>query len=210
MFSTGLLVLYDDRQTELHAKNAEIRELKALEDRERIRQELEKLQIQIKPVLKLATEKYPTLNIDVALQKLYDDIQDLQRQNTELKEKVEPHHLTVNQRLAIKSVLSVAPKNLKGIYVCSIAFDEEAASYLKDLKEVLQQLGFKVVTVPAVRGGVGVRILTRRNTIPETISRLSDALSKAGIKYTMGELEETGNNNLEKYGPFPCLYIGTK
>jgi len=129
---------------------------------------------------------------------------------SELKARAKPRHLSVDQRLAIQSVLSVIPENLKGLYVCSISFDEEAASYLKDFKEVLQELGYKVVTVPALRGGVGVRIFTRPNTIPETISRLSDALSKAGIKFTMGTLEEAGTINPEKFGPFPCLYIGPK
>jgi hypothetical protein len=128
----------------------------------------------------------------------------------ELNAGIKPRHLSIDQRLAIQSVLSVIPENLKGLYVCSLSFDEEAASYLKDFKEVFQELGFKIVKVPALRGGIGVRILTRPNTITETISPLSDALSKAGIDFTMGALEEAGTIKPESFGPFPCLYIGPK
>lgn len=101
--SASVIVIFDDRQsdkqvqalTELKdsaekaTKNSEAREQKAIEDRERIREELEKLQAQIKPVVKLATDKYPTLDVNSALIKLADDIQDLQKQNIYLRKQTE-------------------------------------------------------------------------------------------------------------------------
>lgn len=97
--AASFLVFYDDRQSEKQIKSltelksgfekeasdAEERESKAIEDRERIKKELDELQEQIKPVIQLATEKYPSLDIEDALAKLAEEVQDLQKQNEELQ-----------------------------------------------------------------------------------------------------------------------------
>lgn len=75
-----ILVVYDDK------KSAE-RESEAIESRKRIKIELENLQHQIKPVLKLVSEKYPKLDIENALHKFSTDIENLQKQNGEIKKK---------------------------------------------------------------------------------------------------------------------------
>ena len=99
-FLTALIfVIYDDLQSEnqiqnltslknsaqTEAKNAEKREAKAIEDRKLIKKELTELQEQIKPIVKLAVEKYPTIDVKRALVKLADDVQDLQKQNEALQ-----------------------------------------------------------------------------------------------------------------------------
>lgn len=67
------------------ARAAEERELKAVEAREQIKKELEALQEQIKPVVALATAKYPSLDVNSALLNLANDVQKLQKENEELR-----------------------------------------------------------------------------------------------------------------------------
>ena len=125
-----------------------------------------------------------------------------------LEEKTSPRHITPDQRRTIVSVLSKTPESLKGLYICSMAFDPEAEQYRNDFKNVLQQAGYKVIVVPALRGGVGVRVFTKSDTSPEAISLLMEALSKAGIRNSKGDLKEAGTINPEKFSPVPCLYVG--
>lgn len=50
--------------------------------------DLKDLRESIEPVVKLATEKYPALDMNTALSKLADDIQSLQKQNFELRKDI--------------------------------------------------------------------------------------------------------------------------
>ncbi|MFH2064212.1 MAG: hypothetical protein ABIK15_03305 [Pseudomonadota bacterium] len=56
-------------------KEAEKNELKAEDERKRIKTKLEDLQEQIKPVVELATEKYPAIDVKSALANLANDFQ---------------------------------------------------------------------------------------------------------------------------------------
>lgn len=99
--SASILIYYDDRQVqeqlqtlkELKSnaqesqKNAEKREAVANRNQEQIEKQLDSLENQMKPILNLAARKYPTLDTNSALLNITADIQNLQRQNEELKEK---------------------------------------------------------------------------------------------------------------------------
>jgi hypothetical protein len=166
--STSILVIYDDRQSDLQvrtltslkesaektAKNSEERELKAISDREQIKKELENLQNQIGPVVKLATEKYPTLDINEALTKLAEDVQILQMQNEELKLKTNElkeqdyfHPLnsetknTVIQRLS-RIVNSESNRDIQITIVCESG-NTNRQKVAKQLVDILSQGGFK-------------------------------------------------------------------
>ena len=157
MFSTAVLVIYDDQQSELQiktlislnetaersTKEAEQREIKAVEERERIQKELEKIQIQIKPILALAIEKYPTLDTDVAIKKLSEDIENLQKQQVELKKKAEPRKLSIEQKEKIISRLNSFPERQK-IYIFASILDTESLSYAEDIEDVFLTAGFEV------------------------------------------------------------------
>jgi hypothetical protein len=52
----------------------------------------------------------------------------------ELTEKTRPRHITPDQRRAIVSGLSKTPDSLKGLYICSIAFEPEAEQYRNDFE----------------------------------------------------------------------------
>ena len=166
--TASILVLFDDRQSELQVrtltalknsaekatKDSETRELKAVEDRERIKQELEELQTQIKPVIKLATEKYPTLDINNALAKLSDDIQNLQEQNEELQKKTKDlterdffHPLnsrtksTVLQRL--NQIAGSARDRDIQITIVSESGNTNRQKVARQLVDILSESGFK-------------------------------------------------------------------
>lgn len=117
------LVLYDEKQSEIQIdkltelntkeeksrKEAEDRELDAIEDRQRIKNELEALQMQIKPVIKLATEKYPTLDLNSALVKIADEVQTLKVTNEDLQKKT--------KELAERDYFRPLNTKLKGIVI---------------------------------------------------------------------------------------------
>jgi len=166
--SASILVVYDDRQSELQVrtltdlkdnaekatKDSEKRELKAVEDRERIKEELEELQTRIKPVIKLATKKYPTLDINSALVKLADDVQDLQKQNEELRKITKDlaerdyfHPLNsmtksiVVQRL--NQIISSASNREIQITIVSESGNTNRQKVARQLVEILSECGFK-------------------------------------------------------------------
>jgi tetratricopeptide (TPR) repeat protein len=97
------LVIYDDKgskeqiqsliylkdSAEKSAKDAEKRELIALEDRSRIEKELNEINEQIKPIVKLARAKYPNLSIDKAIERLSQDLKKIENDLASLKEKTQ-------------------------------------------------------------------------------------------------------------------------
>lgn len=101
--SAAFLVFIDDRQTaeqvrtlteikesaEKATKAAEAREQKAVEAREKIAQELAQLQEQMRPVIELATAKYPSLDVDAAVLEIANDVQKLQKENEQLLKRTE-------------------------------------------------------------------------------------------------------------------------
>lgn len=165
--TASISVTYDDRQSEKQiqavtdlkngaekaAKDAEERESKAIQDRERIKEELSELQEQIKPVVKLAAEKYPTLDVKSALVKLADDIQNLQKQNETLRQQTENlkaqdyfHPLNssiksiVDQRL--NQILSFTINKKIQITIISESGNTNRQKVAQQLVKILSDVGF--------------------------------------------------------------------
>ena len=123
--AASVLVFLDDRQSKKqiqelsklnisHEKTAEVaakRENEAIEDRERIKNELYILQEEIKPVVQLATKKYPDLDTKNALFKLAEEIQNLQKQNEELIQG--KNELIKSNNQLIKSIDNYQKENIK-------------------------------------------------------------------------------------------------
>ena len=165
--TASILVTYDDRQSEKQiqtltdlkngseraAKDAEKRESRAVEDRERIKEELTELQEQIKPVVKLATEKYPTLDVKSALVKLADDVQDLQKQNEELRrqtKKLSARDYFQPLNSEIKNIVTERLKQVQAssndrdieIIIVSETGNTNRQKVAKELVAILKECGF--------------------------------------------------------------------
>jgi len=162
------LVIYDDQQTEKQiqgltelnnsaekaAKDAERRESKAIEDREQIKKELGELQEKIKPVVELATEKYPSLDVKNALVKLTDELQDLQKQSEELQRQTKTlsvrdyfHSLKPDTKNIVIERLKQVRGSLRDrkieIQIISETGNTNRQKVAKELVEILKECNFR-------------------------------------------------------------------
>ncbi len=64
--------------------------------------------------------------------------------------------------------------------------------------------------MPALRGGIGLRILTKDGTSPKAMSDLSEALTTARLRFETGTFDDAGTISPEELSPAPMLYIGAK
>ncbi len=165
--TASILVIYDDRKSEKQiqtlnglkivaeeaAKDAKKMESKAIEDRERIKEELSELQDQIKPVVKLATEKYPTLDVKSALVKLATDVQDLQKQNEALQKQTKeisirdyfhPLNLSIKNKVIerLNQITDSLGKRKIKISIGCESGNRKRQMVAKELIEILSESGF--------------------------------------------------------------------
>ena len=171
------------RYNVLKDEGAKKREIQMSQKIDGVDQGNKMLQEKLKPFEQLASNRYPGMETDAALGKLYREIQEVRKETALLNERTASRRLIGEQ--AQKVTTSLKKHSSQTVMLTSVMGDGEAFQFATDIKSVLEAGGWKVDGVnQAVFSGPikGVLIKVAIDPPPEQALWLFEALKAGGLR----------------------------
>jgi len=132
------------------------------------------LQQQLEPFIQSASQKYPGIALDEALEKLKEDLE-------KIKAKVSPRTLNQEQRETLIEALRLQER--KKFSVIAVQGDQEAFDLAQSLKMTIQEAGYNVDDIALVANIPfrGLHISVGTEPAPECANLIYEVLTDAGF-----------------------------